>query len=204
MLAHLAANYGTACQLCANLLHVHFLFAGFQQDNLLSLPPSASPGLVILHMSTPTFTPRLRLDAQAPILTASDVEFSHHFYPCHPTFALHTGHDSSESQRAGPVSATGLEEKSSGQGQSHLTSGDSKDQAQAGKPAAEEGPCPKGGLTTQVPPFTTPSPYPPPLSPDLWHPLGPFGHAVQLLCPSLVSSPSTLCCINNSKLRHGT
>ncbi|KAL3156040.1 PSII 6.1 kDa protein [Trebouxia sp. C0010 RCD-2024] len=60
------------------------------------------------------------------------------------------GHDSSESQRAGPVSATGLEEKSSGQGQSHLTSGDSKDHAQAARPAAEEGAGPKGGLTTQA------------------------------------------------------
>ena len=68
----------------------------------------------------------------------------------------HIGHDSSESSRTAPASTSGLDEKSSGQGPSQLSNGDSKDQslaqAQAAKPAAEEAACPKGANPTQVTP----------------------------------------------------
>lgn len=69
-----------------------------------------------------------------------------------PTWFCLTGHDSSESLVTAPVSTSGLDEKSSGQGQSHLSSEDTKDQGSAAKPAAEEAARHKGAQPAQVPP----------------------------------------------------
>lgn len=71
------------------------------------------------------------------------------------TTALHqpvlAGHDSSESLRTAPVSASGLDTPASCQGQSQQPPEDAREAAQPAKPAHEEAARQKDGRNSQAP-----------------------------------------------------